>query len=618
MFFKFSVVLFLSISLPVLAKNAPFGVVTKIRGKVSVLKPGLKKADYLRLGDSLKEDTSILTYKNSFVRIQVSGKSSLNIGPNSKVILKNVTNSQSSLLSLLKGQVRANIKNQKSKLKTNLKHKFLIKTKTAAIGVRGTELHSIHNPENNVTSLISYEGDVKIVKLDDDPLVQVIKEEGLKELDSSKMSQGIMKKIDEELDSVKSETVKNGQFSASVPKETKVSQAVKISPIQLAVLYKNKELIVKEKNIAPPEDRVKKIEEKEFLSQAEQKAPLEGFRDKSTGDYAPRSGGFIDLNSGYYIEPNPESSLDADRLLYVAEKIGRIDKTTGQYKAPMGMKLDSVKGFVIDERVKESLDENQLAIITQTQNKLNKNIISKPVKNKIDLNQLPKWAYSSQELLEKNQLIFSFSPRSHRFKTKKHVGKDPVFDLESDSSHRFDLRWTQPSAKNWLMSVALGFQYLKFKSNQAISDIGPRRYHHLSLGALMYLNETWSILPELLLQQRPFLITTNNASAVDRKIVNVTIPSVSVGLKARHFLMNKWGLETMVRPFLNLPKSFSTMRAETSFGIHASVMGQYWHNFNSHFDFGPFLSKEGGKTAGSSYSYTRSEGGIIFSYALIF
>jgi len=617
MFVKVSVLLFLSTCHILQASTVPFGVVTKVRGKVSVLKPHAKTADLLKVGDHLEEDTSILTHAKSFARIKLTGKSLLNIGPNSKVILKSITKSDSTLLSLLKGQVRAKITSEKNKKKSDLKHKFLIKTTTAAIGVRGTEFHSIHNPKNNVTSLISYEGDVKIVKLDKDPLIQVIKENDIKEIARSKISKGVMESIDKTLDSKDSETVKIGQFSASVPKESKVSQAVKISPVQLTVLYKNKDLVIKDRNIAPPEDSVIRIKEKDLLTQADQAPPLEGFRDKMTGDYAPRSGGFIDLNTGYYIEPNAESALDSDRLLYVAEKIGRIDKTTGQYKAPMGMKLDPVKGFTIDERVKKALDANQLMIVTQTQKRLNKNLISDPIKVKAPPQGLPQWAYTTQELLEKDQFLFSYSPGSHGLKTKKHQGNDPDFNLDSESSHKFNVTWFQPGLSNWRMTIGAGFQFIKFKSQPGISNLGPRRYHNLDFGLLSYLNESWSIHPRLSLQQRPFLTTNDNASEADRKIVNVTIPSISVGLINRHFFKKKWGLETSIRPSLSLPKGFSTMRANVSYGISLNIMAQYWRSANSYFGLGPYMFREAGATGGSSYDFSRSEGGIVFNYGLI-
>jgi len=113
MFVKVSVLLFLSTCHILQASTVPFGVVTKVRGKVSVLKPHAKTADLLKVGDHLEEDTSILTHAKSFARIKLTGKSLLNIGPNSKVILKSITKSDSTLLSLLKGQVRAKITSEK-------------------------------------------------------------------------------------------------------------------------------------------------------------------------------------------------------------------------------------------------------------------------------------------------------------------------------------------------------------------------------------------------------------------------------------------------------------------------------------------------------------------------
>ena len=67
--------------------NAFIGSVIKIRGDVSILEPHTLKARELKLNDVIKEDSSILTLKGSFAKIEMIDKSIISIGPESKIVI---------------------------------------------------------------------------------------------------------------------------------------------------------------------------------------------------------------------------------------------------------------------------------------------------------------------------------------------------------------------------------------------------------------------------------------------------------------------------------------------------------------------------------------------------
>ena len=132
-------------------------------------------------------------------------------------------------------------------------------------------------------------------------------------------------------------------FSGVTPKLKKTSLPVKISPKQLTVLYKNDEL--------KEAFELKETKTDELLAQADQNAPLEGVNNLKTGDYAPRSGGFLDLETGLYVAPGKKSQFNKNLGVYEDKNIGNLSPKTGEYIPPKGLKLDAQKGFVPDDTV---------------------------------------------------------------------------------------------------------------------------------------------------------------------------------------------------------------------------------------------------------------------------
>ncbi|MEE2743489.1 MAG: FecR family protein, partial [Bdellovibrionota bacterium] len=367
-----------------------------VRGKVTILELGDLKAKVVKRGAKFKKDASILTGPRSFIRIRFLDKSIASLGPNSKMVVNQGGKKRASIISLIKGKLRTKvIKKISKKSQGEESHSLYIKTVTASLGVRGTDFQVLYNKKNKVTSLLTYEGKVQISKNETRP-------EGL----SNKTDQAILeeqtKRMEKALNSKESVTVPKGQFSGVSPKLKKTTLPVKISPKQFTLLYKNDEL-------KGPKS-LKEITKKDYIAQAEQKAPLEGVSETASGDFAPRSGGFLDLETGLYVAPGTKSELNKKLGVYEDKTIGSLSSKTGKYIPPKGLKLDSVKGFIPDkdpknkkeaDKIKKKIKElnegikKQKTLLTKKVSSFLKKIkeikLKKPekIKNLLDPNLLP-------------------------------------------------------------------------------------------------------------------------------------------------------------------------------------------------------------------------------------
>jgi hypothetical protein len=331
---------------------------------------GSAKTDHgkaLAVKDSVPPGTTVVTGPRSFVRLLFADNTQMNLGPDTTMKLEPTKPGEASLVDLVGGQLRAKVaKDPLKKDNGDTKEKMVVKTRTAAMGIRGTDFNVSFNKKNNVTALVTFEGNVALAKLEGggsrNPMAA---------MNALQNSSGV-------------QSVGAGQFSGVQPDQQKASIPVKISPAQLETLKGNDTFqgvglksAQKSESLASP--MPPGVDPKAFASGAEKhvkasvvqtsgseavqtaltenrrtsqapaanQAPPEGVADKGSGDYAPRAGGFIDLNSGLYVPPPPGSSFDPNTGVFVPPSaMGQFDPTTGLYVPPKGIELDPVKGFV--------------------------------------------------------------------------------------------------------------------------------------------------------------------------------------------------------------------------------------------------------------------------------
>ncbi len=308
----------------------------------------------LALKDVVRPGSVVKTEPKSFVKLLFADQSQMSVGPDTTLKIEPTKPGDPSLVNLVGGQIRAKV--TKDLLKGNEdKEKMLIKTKTAAMGIRGTDFNVSFNSLNGVTALITFEGSVAMVRSEPNiPPLAALQRAG---------------------DSI--QLVGAGQFSGAQPDREQASVPVKISPAQLESLKANENFAglgeaAREKPNALASPLPPGVDPKNFSSGAEKTIqsamgslagttdtgsantnaggpPPEGFFNAKTGEYAPRAGGFIDLATGLYLPPPPGSSFDPNTGVFVPPKAaGEFNPATGMYVPPKGVELDPVKGFVAE------------------------------------------------------------------------------------------------------------------------------------------------------------------------------------------------------------------------------------------------------------------------------
>jgi hypothetical protein len=135
------------------------GEVTSIKGIVTVTRRGVERP--LVLNDPIFVDDIIQTKKGSYVKIRGKDESTFNCGENS--VAKYALSSVSSGFQLIRGKLRAKILKKINQGDTPITP---IKTKTVAMGVRGTEFEVAYQELNGVatTDVAVFEGIVDVTE----------------------------------------------------------------------------------------------------------------------------------------------------------------------------------------------------------------------------------------------------------------------------------------------------------------------------------------------------------------------------------------------------------------------------------------------------------------------
>ena len=168
--------------------------------------------------DKVSAGSTVITGQRSFVRLLFPDNTQLNIGPDTTMRIEPSKPGEASIVSLVGGQIRAKVTKDPllNQGNSGAKEKMVIKTKTAAMGIRGTDFNVSFNPQNNITALITFEGNVAMTRLDP----------GTNPFSALQSGRGV-------------QSVGAGQFSGVQPDLPQASIPVKISPSQLETLKGN-------------------------------------------------------------------------------------------------------------------------------------------------------------------------------------------------------------------------------------------------------------------------------------------------------------------------------------------------------------------------------------------
>jgi hypothetical protein len=304
-------------------------MVEALRGEVRV-EPGNR---VVKVNDLLQVNETVSTSDKSFVKLLDSSGGKILVGPKSSIKLARDEVGKISSIDVIKGQIRATFNK-----KNNGNYKFFVKSKSASMGIRGTDFHYIYNPENNVSTVLTYEGNVEFSE-----------HLGEKSMTAEEFSKAEKVKIPK------------GHISGVFYHNAKATLPIKISPMQFSLLETNTELIEGsgQKITRPKESKasgniLSPNNEGELSKKDQNIIPVpkkfiedEYFEDKVKGNPVIKSGGYLDLKTGIYIHPSENSEYDeVNDIYYPAVEFGGIDEESGEYVAPPGLLLHPLKGFM--------------------------------------------------------------------------------------------------------------------------------------------------------------------------------------------------------------------------------------------------------------------------------
>lgn len=556
--------------------------VIKIRGVVSQLEPGAKVARRVVIGDKLREDSSLLTGSKSFIRIKFKDNSTMNVGPRSKVSVLESRKDGTSFIHLLKGTIRSKV--NKSQGKT--KYKYYLKTRSSAMAVRGTEFQAVYNPENNVSSLLAYEGEVAMAKIEEDPASEIkrLKKIRRKQLKNQKLETtasgevevietrakyDLEGRMDQALSNSEAVIVKRGQYSGTVNSIKRASLPVKISPVQLNALYQNGEMKEKLKRSEVKSQNLSIDDKKLMLKAAEQEAPAEGIFDKKSGEFAPRSGGVLDLNTALYVAPERDSVFDSKLKVYVPkDSSGSIDQDTGQYVTPKGLKLDAVKGFVASTK-----KENRI-LLAQADS------LNDATKAKMwagnDINQVKNVGFSywsETEKIAKDIIEIEMYGYNETFSSSNETGGTGR-EFDTDNAKSVTIKWSHNSESNWQPLTSIGFKTTDYAGSRGQVAQPTRDGVILGLGVRYNLSKRWNFLSELSLEQEYYIDALGSSFLLKR----VSIPKLKLGIEGHLIQSGSFSLDSLLYLTIALPKESGGHKVSAGLGYGLDLLPRWWIN----------------------------------------
>ncbi|MDC1173970.1 FecR family protein [Bacteriovoracaceae bacterium] len=348
-FFLFIITVFSLINVSTFAGEGVAKVII-LKGKAYSTLNGKKVP--MKKGMWLPEGAEVSTEAKSFTKLLFIDKSSMNVGPKSTMKITAFPKKDAGIITLIKGQIRSKVTKNYMDMKKKDKSKLFIKTKSAAMGVRGTDFQVNYNPENGATSLVTFHGAVAMARF---------------ESMADNIRPPTQADLERTVSSDQAVIVMKGQYSGASPKMQRATLPVKISPVQLETLRNNEVSSLKQetrkapgksfRSVLPPGVDGKKFandnkemdkemftsvgrstmneikeEIKQELSGVEGSASAEGMMNSETGEVAPTAGGYVDLGTAQYIPPPPGSAYDPNQDVYIPPPtMGRIDLATGDF-----------------------------------------------------------------------------------------------------------------------------------------------------------------------------------------------------------------------------------------------------------------------------------------------
>ncbi len=322
-----AVALCLAISANVLGlpTDSKVAVVKMVRGKAFAIKNGQEKK--LAVGQWIEEGTAIRTAAKSFVMLVFTDKSRISVSPQSQTVIEKFNRTDPGVISVLNGKIRSQV--TKDYLKRSRKvSKMFVKSKSAAMGVRGTDFIFAYNKENNNSSAILFEGSVTFARIESN---QFSDNTGLEKIVSGPGAR----------------IVRPGEFSVVNQIASRPTLPAALNIRQKEILEKNKDFSSVEKNskgvsksIVPPGLSGKTVSNRPegMGSTPPQESPINNSN--------PMNGAYIHLETGTIVAPGNDSANGP-------ETMGSID-SSGEFVPKKGVQITLDGKLIESKRAGES------------------------------------------------------------------------------------------------------------------------------------------------------------------------------------------------------------------------------------------------------------------------
>lgn len=302
---------------------------------------------------SLPEGAVVQTSEKSFVKLLFVDKSQMNLGPNSQMVINSFPKNEAGIITLVKGQLRSKVTKDYMEMDDKSKSKLYIKTKTAAMGVRGTDFQVNFNPVNQNTALITFEGKVAMSNIErefsQEPFDQTRLEKTITndkavivtkgEISAINLNVSERAMIPTKLGTKQIEALESNENGLQNTESNEKQFRNPIPPGAEGTQFSSTPVAL-EKEIAKLGVNVQDSLQKVLETTSGKAQSPEGFFNTTTGEYKLPAGSVVDLSTVNIVPPPSDSVFDKNSGTFIVpESLGQIDKKTGEYKAPAGLEL---------------------------------------------------------------------------------------------------------------------------------------------------------------------------------------------------------------------------------------------------------------------------------------
>lgn len=339
-------------------------VVKMMRGNVKVAYGS--KTESIKKGDWVKEGGVVKTADKSFAKLVFIDKSSINVAPNSEMVIEKFSKKEAGLLNMVKGKIRAQVSKDYLEMSKDQKSKLFVKSPSAVMGIRGTDFLFTYNPESKASSAILFEGNVAFSKLENGERPSYNNLDKVVERDNVRVYQGQFSVAASNSKAATIPAVLNVQQSEALKKGTEYGVKPSVKGKAPASVAPQAKADRPKKSVVPPglNGKVVASENKELKKAAAQiastapkrsiasaapakvehapapKVVADGYV-TSDGKVKPTNGSFLHIETGVIIAPPEDATFDPNTNSYIADTSSGAVTESGEYVPPQNVEIKS-------------------------------------------------------------------------------------------------------------------------------------------------------------------------------------------------------------------------------------------------------------------------------------